>query len=903
MVMSNIPFGNFRVFDKHYSSHPDPVRRASGAAIHNLFFVKGLDSLRDGGLLAYITTRGVADAESNQEYRRWLVDNANLISAIRLPDNLFTEHSGTSAGTDLLVFQKAVGKQSLTNFDELFLKSAVTEEGISCNSLFAGNANAVFSSAAPGTDQYGRPAMVYIWDEDWAAFGVRLAEKLSADMALRFDRDLFRKGQQRDISAVAENPVMRKGDPAGSLFSSGSLLSISAPTASISMARRPFDGAMLSHYQDGTMVMDGTQPGTLDIPWQGKPIFVPLELSTLESLKARDYMTLRDTYKELDISEMESGEANDDARARLMEVYDRFVEYYGELNERDNWRLILSDTLGREVLSLERMVKGEKRLADIFYRPVSFAQKVIEHTDSAMEALAISLNLYGRIEPTLICDLTDRGWEELVTELKERVFYNPMENEFQVREQFVSGDVITKSEEVERRLLSDPDNNEIQRTLLALREAIPAPVPFHDLYLNFGERWIPNEVYERFATELFQTAVHIKYEPLIDEFSLVGADRNALITGKYAVKTQDDGTYDGFTMMRYALYDTIPHITMVVDDGSGNEVRVPDREAQQRAISVTQQIRDEFDRWLTGQDEEFKDDLTDRYNRLFNCYARPEYDGSHLTLSDLNLKGLGYETVHQSQRDAVWMFLLNRGGIADHKVGGGKTLLGCILAHEMKRLGISNKTIIACIKSNVDKFAAEYMTAYPNDKVLYPSERDFMPENRERLFHDMKNNDWDVIILTHEQFGKIPIPADIQIDVMQQELDLVNESLKVYEQMGGEITPRLLKGLETRRKNLTAKIAELNHTMSKRKDSVPDLRQMGVQHIIDDESHHHKNIPFHTRNDRVAGIGNPQGSQRALNMLYASRTLQNDKDMDLQTTSMSGTTITNSLVEMPVREP
>ncbi|KAA6316593.1 hypothetical protein EZS27_033119, partial [termite gut metagenome] len=251
-----------------------------------------------------------------------------------------------------------------------------------------------------------------------------------------------------------------------------------------------------------------------------------------------------------------------------------------------------------------------------------------------------------------------------------------------------------------------------------------------------------------------------------------------------------------------------------------------------------------------------------------------------------------------SQKDAVWMLKTNGGGICDHEVGAGKTLVMCCGAMEMKRLGLANKPMIIALKANVHEIAQTFCTAYPDAKVLYPGKEDFTPANRTRIFNEMKNNNWDAIILTHEQFGMIPQSPEIQRDILQKELNSVEENLEVLRNQGREVSNYMLKGCQKRQTNLEARLKGITHQIATRKDDAVDFRRMGIDHLFVDESHKFKNLTFTTRHDRVAGLGNSDGSQRALNMLFAVRTIQDRTGKDLGATFLSGTTISNSLTEL-----
>ena len=356
-------------------------------------------------------------------------------------------------------------------------------------------------------------------------------------------------------------------------------------------------------------------------------------------------------------------------------------------------------------------------------------------------------------------------------------------------------------------------------------------------------------------------------------------------------------------LLKHALQNTVPDITKSIGkDDKGNDIKVPDAEAIQLAHTKIDEIRNGFTEWLEQQTDDFKDKLVALYNRKFNCFVRPHYDGSHQTFPDLNMKMLGerfgISSIYQSQKDCVWMLKQNGGGICDHEVGTGKTLIMCITAHEMKRLGMANKPMIIGMKANVAEIALTYQAAYPNARILYADEKSFSMENRQRFFRSIQNNDYDCVIMSHDQFGKIPQSEELQERILQEELDTVEENLEVVRQQGKDISVGMLKGLETRKKNLESRLETVRYRLERQRDDVVDFKSMGIDHILVDESHRFKNLTFNTRHNRVAGLGNSEGSNRALNLLFAIRTIQERTGKDLGATFLSGTTISNSLTEL-----
>jgi hypothetical protein len=293
-----------------------------------------------------------------------------------------------------------------------------------------------------------------------------------------------------------------------------------------------------------------------------------------------------------------------------------------------------------------------------------------------------------------------------------------------------------------------------------------------------------------------------------------------------------------------------------------------------------------------------KHEITRLYNDTYNCYVLREYNGDHLTFPGLNKEALGINDLYSSQKNAVWRIVQNRGALVDHEVGLGKTLTMIVAAQEMKRLGIVRKPAILALKANVSQIAETYRKAYPNARILAPGENDFTPAKRQELFLAIKNNNWDAVILTHDQFGKIPQPLEIQRTILQSEVDNLNKDLAVLEEEGGEITKRMLKGLQHRRNNLETTLRDIVYRIEQKKDEDINFRDMGIDHLFVDEAHKFKNLTFTTRHNRVAGLGNMEGSQKALNMLFAVRGLQDQFNADLCVTFLSGTPISNSLTEM-----
>ena len=1194
VAASNVPFGDFAVADPAYAVRKEIGYRQASKSLHNYFFLKGLDQVREGGLIAFITSQGVMNAAS-PFIRMELVKKADLVAALRLPNNTFSDNAGTDVGSDLIIMQKHTGKKSLSADEEFFIQSVVDRgTKVPGNKFFqAFPQNVICTDAKVGTDQYGKPAIVYHHDGGVDGIVEDLRRALDESLHLRLNLELYnsngikpptpdpvtptptptpkqdakvekkssltntplmqqyqemkkkhpdavllfrvgdfyeifgkdaviaseilgitltrrqtgidsrielagfphhaldtylpklvRAGKRVAICEQLEDPKLKKTpkqkvvetvtpnqppkaepktepkpepkpshvpvetpksesvkeietdgrpdytdnpDPrlyAYNLFGElepidkprrqpkpaedapkpkpsvevkdipvkkfrplsekelefyGSLnwednppingfyetmMSIAhrqleemrlereaaeaAKSETINengtviertegdfipgrqprvvaqkpepverdMSPRPFSEDIQFFHHNGSMVVQDGMVGFLSEVRKNGATFNPLSLKPEQAKRAMLYVTMSETYQQLYHYEAETHEPSEHLREHLNQYYDEFVEKYGNLNEKQNVKFILMDANGRDALALERGENGWFVKADIFDHPVSFAIDEVTSVDTPMEALSASLNKYGEVNLEYMSGLVDMDKDSLVDNLEGHIFYNPLVENYEIKDRFIAGNVVAKANDVrawidreEERIKGFPGYDGIEPfiamskdSLKALEEARPRRIGFDELDFNFGERWIPTGIYSAYMSYLFHTDVKIAYSSSLDEYSAEASRKNMTIWEEFCVRGYYR-TYDGMNLLKHALHNTVPDIKKSAGkDEDGHDIKVPDNEAIQLANTKIDEIRNGFSEWLEAQSPEFKEKLVDLYNDKFNCFVRPQYDGSHQTFPDLNMKLLGdrygIHSIYQSQMDCIWMLKQNGGGICDHEVGTGKTLIMCIAAHEMKRLGLAHKPMIIGLKANIAEIAMTYQSAYPNARILFADEKSFKADNRVAFFNQIKNNDYDCVIMSHDQFGKIPQSPEMQQQILQAELDTVEENLEVLKQQGHDVSRGMLKGLIKRKENLTAKIATIQYQMDQNRDNVVDFKQMGIDHIFIDESHQFKNLMFNTRHDRVAGLGNSEGSQRALNLLYAIRTIQERTGKDLGATFLSGTTISNSLTEL-----
>ena len=1054
LAVSNIPFGDIAVFDAEFQKSESFGRRSAQKAIHNYFFLKGLDTVRNGGIVAFITSQGVLNS-TKTTVRNELFRQANLVSAIRLPNNLFSDNAGTEVGSDLIILQKNLHKTEMSQDERLLtVIQTDTKTNLTDNAYFIHHPERIVHTTAKlDTDPYGKPAMVYLHEGKTEGIANDLRRMLDEDCHMRLAMRLYSGtiGQASEKKTVAveikqEQPAIKPEprpieekpeiEPRRPQYSAGVQLSLldlwgmteeikkkdvtakkkktakkesaakrvppkpkpqvtAVPTAEtakpangdkeakpendrkqndpddlyatldwetnppingfyetmmsltperrkalrleaerhrqeqlkksgvkdtlnpafvpssenemerreetitgqqmvtpseteqpeaqpevvptpvednpgtastslfpeyetekpkeevIDLSPRPFNGLLEPHHRDGSMVLDASRNlGYLkDITLYGAT-FQPLGLTGYQKEKALLYVSLRDAYERLYRYESNRREENVPWREHLNTCYDEFVMRYGNLNAKQNVKLVMMDAGGRDILSLERAENGRFVKADIFERPVSFSVENHANVGSPEEALSASLNKFGTVNLDYMRGITDSTEEELLDALKGRIFYNPLVTGYEIKDRFIAGNVIEKAERIEAWIGDNPESEklpEVKQALEALKDAEPQRIAFEDLDFNFGERWIPTGVYAAYMSHLFDTDVKIAYSASMDEFSVACSHKNFKIWDEFCVRGYYR-TYDGMSLLKHALHNTCPDMMKSIGkDENGNDIKVRDAEGIQLANAKIDEIRNGFSEWLEEQSPQFKERLTTMYNRKFNCFVRPKYDGSHQTFPDLNLKGLasrGIKSVYPSQMDCVWMLKQNGGGICDHEVGTGKTLIMCIAAHEMKRLNLAHKPMIIGLKANVAEIAATYQAAYPNARILYASEKDFSTANRVRFFNNIKNNDYDCVIMSHDQFGKIPQSPELQQRILQAELDTVEENLEVLRQQGKNVSRAMLKGLEKRKHNLIAKLEKVEHAIKSRTDDVVDFKQMGIDHIFIDESHYQNFYEF-----------------------------------------------------------
>lgn len=607
-----------------------------------------------------------------------------------------------------------------------------------------------------------------------------------------------------------------------------------------------------------------------------KPIEMGLE-------KARTFIALRDSldrqYK-LESSPDASEHMVDKNRAELNRLYDTFVGVFKRLNDPKNAKVILKDKFGYNVLALERKDdNGRIVKADIFTKRGIVSTRKATKASNISDAISINYNETGSIDVERIASLLGEDSDGLVERYYGDLFYDS-DGSVVGREEYLSGNVKKKYKEAYSLI----GGNELyQKNIDALAEVLPKDIPIEEIDINIGQRWVPLTYYKEFADYLFKTKTKVKYDPITDSYAIDG-HRTGEATAGWGIV----GKIDGYSLLLHAMHGSTP---LVYAPGPTPGSRVVDQKNTELAAEKVEALSEEFRTWVVSTPER-TEALQGLYNDSFNTNVKRKF-------SDVfTVNGMGSEiTLKEHQKRGANMIVSNNGGIVDHMVGAGKTFLMISAALKMRQLGVANKPMIVGLKSTMQDLASDAKKLFPMAKILSPSESDFKKENRKKLLSTIQNNDWDLIIISHEQFSAIPQDREFHTGIIESEIEEIEAALAALEAESGEPASRkLIQGLTKRKENLRAKIQEL--ARFKKDEELLSFKEIGIDHLFVDESQQFKNLVYTTRINRVAGLGKQDGSKRAYNMLIAARTLQALHGGDKGVTFVSGTPISNSLVEM-----
>lgn len=879
VVMSNIPFGDLSVTDKTWKHDSSPVRKAAQNRIHNYFAVKMLDNTRPGGLCVIMTSNAILDTKSNQIIREHLADKAEVLGVVRLPDNTF-KGAGTSVVTDVILLRKYKNEADriatrgndtyTTNIEKPFLSSGELQlknptdgktYNVSVNGYFTKNKDMMIGDGKAGgqyrADEFGLSSTM---STDEIAKSIRnlVEKKIVADRKGKlFDTH---KTEREVKQAVSE---AYKGD--GNYISSGNIVEQDGMIGVVTSTKNKY-GDMTTTFNE-----------------------IPSLKGKAERIQVM--LPIRKAMKQLIDMQIQGVENNhlEEARTELQNTYDAFVKKYGRLNDKAN-DFLTEDIDGYTLRSLEKY-KDSKfiGLSDIFTKNTIKPALDMTTAKTPQDAISLSLAEYGEIKPSFMKDVLGENWAEQCGDI---LFKTPFtEDEYETVDAYLSGNVKTKLEQARAAAKEDAT---LQRNVDALEAVQPKDIPFEDISIRMGARWIPAEVYTDFMYEQFGIPKYIhrdnksgvEYLPEVDQY-VVNVAKNELGGEADAWRTSRRSASEVFTA---ALQDKSLSVFDTIKEG-GKETKVLNKEETELLNNKIQDLRTTFEDWI-GQNPEREEMLMRLYNDKFNRTVLRKFDGSHL-----NVAGLMGKELRPHQKDAVWMLVNNRGGIVDHIVGAGKTLVMQSAIMEMRRMGIAKKPMIIALKSTVAQIAKEFREAYPAARILAPTEKDFAANNRKKFMAQIALNDYDCVILSHDQYNMLPHTEEVERSVIDEQMAQLDNAIEfLYGQADkSQLTKKQIKGLEKRKNNLETKLTNL---LDRKIDREFTFEGLGVDYLFVDECQHFKSLPYVSTYDRVAGLGDKKGSQKSIALLNGVRYLQKMHQGDQGTVFLSGTTISNSLSEI-----
>lgn len=849
IAVGNVPFGDYGVHDPQFASQ--------GFKIHDYFFAKTLENLRPGGVLAFITSKGTLDKQDSS-VRSYLAQKADLIGAIRLPDNAF-KSAGTQVTSDIIFLQKR--EEELLDASPLWVKTREAECGMPMNAYFCEHPEMIAGTIVVESGPYGS----------------RLACKADASLDLK---DCLREAISHMSATIGENAKRSVRAYEDHI--------IHAPDKVANLTYCIHDGKVM--FRDGAYL-------------------VPSGLNKKAEERVRGMVGIRSTLKELlDTQRTEDGDERSDAlRAKLNDEYDSFVKRNGYLNSKANRLAFGEDTTYDLLCSIEDQADEADtyRKAKIMETRVLRPAKPIEHVDTAEEALAVSLSEKGGVDLEFMEGLSSIPANDLIKQLEGQIFVLPetldwSKPSYVEAAEYLSGNVRRKLT-LAREYASV---GELDSNIRALEEALPAPILAEEIKAPLGTTWIPDDVVQEFVYELCGTPVYnratngngnlwrtnpqikVSYVPEVGQWNISAksAHRSTTTTSEYGT-----GALSAYEIIERTLNMNPLQVmkTVFVD---GVETKVLDKEATASVLGKQSIIREKFSDWLYA-DPERRERLVNLYNERFNSLKLREYDGSHLVLHGANIE----VKLRKHQKDAVNRILHGGNTLLGHCVGAGKTYEMIAGAQESKYLGLCSKSLFVVPNHLTGQWGAEYLKLYPAAKVLVATKKDFQKQNRRRLFAKMATGDYDAVIIGHSQFEKIPLSDERQKAFYEAEHDSIMAAWKASQDDSGSDN-FTVKALERKKKQIEAKIEALEASIAISKDAGLTFELMGFDRLFVDEAHEYKNLEFTTKMSRVAGV-NSTGSVKASDMLMKTRYINEITD-GKGIVFASGTPISNSVVEM-----
>ena len=842
VAVGNVPFGPTKLFDKAYNKYH--------LFIHDYFFVKTLDKVRPGGIVAFVTSKGTMDKQ-NSQVRKMLAEKAELLGAIRLPNNTFKAAAGTDVTSDILFLQKRTEVLAINDYPD-WVNTDTNADGIVMNSYFVNHPEMICGHMEMTTSQYGMDS-VCIADE-----GVSLSSRLNE--AISHISGEY-KPYNVDVDETESNSV-----------------------AADENARN------YSYYFDNE---------TDKIYYRENGIMTECDFTGVKADRIKGMISLTDITRQL--IEAESNNCSDDVteplRSKLNKEYDEYVDNYGAINSFAN-RIFREDNSYPLLQSLEDVIDNENKSKPTVEKAAIFRERTISPhieittAESPEEALIISLSQRGSVDIEYMSALTGDSPNKIIESLNgSKIFLKPYEGEYVTADEYLSGNVRQKLRTAETAARED---EKYSVNVKALEKVIPKDIPASGISVHLGTTWIPVTDINDFMYEIFdiknnyflRSSIKVEFLPYSGAYYIKG--KTSDITSVEAHNRYGTSRRNGYQILEDCLNLKSSKVFDSVPDADGSYHQVLNQKETVLAQSKQELLKAKFDEWIFKSPERRRR-LTRIYNDKFNCIVPREYDGSHLTFpgSNPNIE------LRPHQLNAIARMLYGGNTLLAHCVGAGKTFEMIAAAMKLKELGLAHKSLLVVPKHLTGQTGAEFLRLYPTANILVADEKDFTPQNRKRFCTRIATGDYDAIVIGHTQFDKIPLKSETQIEILREQLDEI--VLNMEGAKSNDMAKMTIKSLERSRQSVEKKLKELESRSTK--DDVITFEELGVDQIFIDEAHYFKNLYIYTKMTNVAGVGSGSESGRASD-LYSKIKYLNRLHPGHGVVFATGTPISNTMSEM-----
>lgn len=842
LAIGNVPFGNYKVSDKAYDK--------LNFNIHDYFFAKSIDQVRPGGVVAFITSKGTMDKQS-PEVRKYIAQRAELLGAVRLPNNAFKSNAGTEVTSDILFLQK---RDRAIDIEPSWVHLGVTEDEIPLNSYFVEHPEMVLGKMAWNSSMYGDRQETTCIPLD----GAVLADQLATAM-----KNITGQIAETELSELGEEDVNASYIPADPNVKNFSYTLV--------------DGEV--YYRENSRMV--------------KP-----ELNATAKERVKGLVELRDCVRGLIDRQMDSDASTieiQQAQTELNSLYDAFSTKHGLINSRGNANAFSTDSSYYLLCSLEILDENGElaRKADMFTKRTIRPSQVVEHVDTASEALALSIAEKAKVDMVYMSALSGKTESQLASELKGAIYQLPTSPEnapqYVTADEYLSGNI---REKLAIAQLFAENNDLFQPNVKALEQAMPKALDASEIDVRLGATWIDKSYIQQFMTSVLETPFYVRNKVKVN-FSPTTAEWN--ISNQSSIPHNDVAAHSTYGTNRATAYrilvDTLNlrdvRIYDTVRDPDGKEKRVLNKNATTLAQQKQQSIKDAFRDWV-WQDPTRRQELVDRYNVLFNSTRPRGYDGQHINFSGMNPE----ISLRPHQRDAIAHILYGGNTLLAHEVGAGKTFEMVAAVMESKRLGLCNKALLAVPNHLTEQWASEFLRLYPAANILVATKKDFETKNRKKFCARIATGDYDAIIIGHSQFERIPVSQERQERLLEEQINEINEGIAELKE--GNAERFSIKQAERSRKMLETRLKKLTDTG--RKDDVVTFEQLGVDRLYVDEAHSFKNLFLYTKMRNVAGLS-ATDAQKSSDMLMKCRYMD-EITGERGTVFATGTPVSNSMTEL-----